>query len=232
MKKKLFLVSKLFLLSMAAICISSCIKNDNFIKGDAKIRIFQASVLDTTQNFFLNGRTLGSPTTYGTNSSYIIEAGDSSYKITSRNFTDVTDLASLDNQRLAIGKNYSVFLTKATPTSPSKLIFQEDDVRPNPDSAKIIFMNLGYTLASPVIVSDSAASFTNFTMAYGATVSKKIKVSKLTKITFRLTTPTITNPQPIVTVLDSPTVLNGKVYTVLIDGSKVGDLQKRLVTSN
>lgn len=217
---------------MAAICISSCIKNDNFIKGDAKIRIFQASVLDTTQNFFLNGRTLGSPTTYGTNSSYIIEAGDSSYKITSRNFTDVTDLASLDNQRLAIGKNYSVFLTKATPTSPSKLIFQEDDVRPNPDSAKIIFMNLGYTLASPVIVSDSAASFTNFTMAYGATVSKKIKVSKLTKITFRLTTPTITNPQPIVTVLDSPTVLNGKVYTVLIDGSKVGDLQKRLVTSN
>ncbi|GGE66865.1 hypothetical protein EV200_10861 [Pedobacter psychrotolerans] len=217
---------------MATICISACIKNDNFIKGDAKIRIFQASVLDTTQNFFLNGRQLGSSTTYGTNSSYIVEPGDSSYKISSRILTSTSDLASLDNQRLVIGKNYSVFLTKASASAPSSLLFMEDDVKIGTDSTKLIFLNLGYTLGSPVLVTDTGKAFSPFNMAYGEKFTRKIKLNKSTKISFTITSITPTNPKPVVAVLDSPTLLNGKVYTVLIDGSKVGDLQTRLVTGN
>jgi len=232
MKNKLFLIPKLLFLTLGTICISACIKNDNFIKGDAKIRIFQTSALDTTQNFFLSGRQLGSATTYGTNSSYIVIAGDSSYKVSSRNITSSDDLTSLDNQRFGIGKNYSVFFTRKTITSPPNLIMYEDDVKIDTATAKVVFLNLGYTLQSPVIVTDTGASFNKFSMSYGDRVEKKIKVSRLTKISFVLTTPTTTNPQPVVTVLDSTTIIKGRVYTVLIDGSKTGDLQKRLVTSN
>ncbi|RDC55504.1 DUF4397 domain-containing protein [Pedobacter chinensis] len=233
MKKRNFLTSKLFFLLFAiTLLVSSCIKNNNFIKGDAKIRVFHVASTDTTQNFFLNGRQLGSAATYGTNSSYIVVAGDSTYKITSRNINSANDLTTLAAVHPSIGKNYSVYYTRKSTTAAPELIYDEDDVRPNPDSAKVVFWNLGYTLGSPVIVTDSGNAFSKLTMVYGNKLTRKIKVNKSTKISFVLTTPTTTNPQPVVTLLDSTTISNGRVYTVIIDGSRTGELQKRLVSSN
>jgi len=232
MKKKSFLISKLCLLAIIIIFASSCIKNDNFIKGDAKIRVFHASSLDTTQNFFENGRPLGSATVTGSNSSYVVVAGDSTYKFTSRNIDGTTDLASLENQRLEIGRNYSVFLTRKTPTAPPSLILTEDQVRIDTTVAKLVFMHLGYTLTSPVIIADEGASFARFTMNYNDIVEKTIKVNSLTKISFALTTPTATNPPPAVTLIDANTVVKGKTYVILIDGTRTGDLQKRMIANN
>lgn len=233
MKKRNFLpFTKLIVLLFAAVLFNSCIKNNNFIKGDAKVRIFQSSSTDTTQNFFINGRPSGSVTTYGTNSSYIVVGGDSTYNFSSRAITEAVDNATLNQQKLLIGKNYSLFLTRKTTTTPSNLVLYEDDVRKSVDSVKLIFIHFGHTLGSSVNISDAGNSFTTFSMVYGNRSTKMLKVNDKTKISFVLSTPTPTNPQPVVKALDATTLTNGFVYTVIIDGSKSGELQNRLVTSN
>lgn len=220
--------------------VSSCIKNDNFIKGDAKIRYFQIAVTDTTQNFYLKGIQSGASTIYGSNSNYIVVAGDSTYKITSRNINTTADVASTDN-KFDIGANYSIFYTRKTPTTPPVLTVYKDDVKQNLDSVKLTFLNLGYTLlTNNVIVKDDGGAFPQFTMKYGDRSSYTIKVTKNTKISFALQTPVAT--QPLLNTLDSLAtstttskslaITKGLVYTVLLDGTKLGELQMRLISSN
>ncbi|WP_090773123.1 DUF4397 domain-containing protein [Pedobacter soli] len=236
MKNSNFLWPKMFLL-VPVLMIFSCIKNDNFIKGDAKIRYFHSAVTDTIQNFFLRGVQSGASTAYGSNSNYIVVAGDSSYTITSRNINTTTDVASTTN-KFDIGANYSIFYTRKTPTSPPVLTVFQDDVKQNLDSVKLTFLNLGYTLGSNVIVKDDGGAFAQFTMKYGDRVSRTIKLTKATRISFALEAPIAT--QPDVNALDSlPTttsksiaITKGLVYTVLLDGTKKNELQMRLVSTN
>lgn len=236
MKNTNFLWPKIFLL-VPVLMLFSCIKNDNFIKGDAKIRYFHSAVTDTVQNFFLRGVQSGASTAYGSNSNYIVVAGDSSYTITSRNINTATDVASTTS-KFDIGANYSIFYTRKTPASPPVLTVFQDDVKQNLDSVKLTFLNLGYTLGSNVIVKDDGGAFPQFTMKYGDRLSHTIKLTKATRISFELETPIAT--QPPVNALDSlPTttsksiaITRGLVYTVLLDGTKKNELQMRLVSTN
>ncbi|WP_293303873.1 hypothetical protein [Pedobacter sp. UBA5917] len=227
---------------LPALMLFSCIKNDNFIKGDAKIRYFQAAVTDTTQNFYLRGIQSGASTNYGSNSNYIVIAGDSTYTITSRNINTGVDVASA-TQKFDIGANYSVYYTRKNTTDRPLLNVYQDDVKPNLTVAKLTFLNLGYTLGSDVIVKDDGNAFPQFTMKYGDRLSHTVNVTKATKISFTLTS-TVSTQLPVST-LDSLTVAptttkpvgslaitKGLVYTVLLDGSKKGELQMRLVSAN
>ncbi len=109
-----------------------------------------------------------------------------------------------------------------------------DDVRPDLDSAKLTFLNLGYTLGSSVIITDSTNT-TNpveSTIEYGAIKTLKVKVNKNMKFAFKLTSPTATNPPPVVSRLDSLNINNGRVYLILLDGDKKGELKNRIISAN
>ncbi|MEH3114976.1 DUF4397 domain-containing protein [Pedobacter terrae] len=231
--KNTVLFSRIFFLIACALSVSSCIKNNNFIKGDAKIRFFQVASTDTTQNFYLNGRQIGASVAYNTNTSYVVIPGDSVVNITSKNIGTGVDVASLAGQKFEIGKNYSIFYLKEAINQPAKLRVYQDDVRPDLDSARLTFLNLGYTLGSKVIITDSTntAKPTESLLGYGEIKSFKVKVSGITKYAFKLSSPTATNPPPVVTRLDS-TLNNGRVYLILFDGDKKGELKNRIIPAN
>jgi len=233
MKNKVWF-QKIFLLLTLAILISSCIKNDNFIEGDAKVRFFQAASTDTTQTFYLNGVQIGTPVAHGTNTSYVVVAGNAAYTIASRNLNTGVDAASLAEQTFKIGQNYSVFYYKEKAGDPAKLKVYTDDVKPDLDSAKLTFLNLGYTLGSSVVITDSTntAKPVESTIAYGAIKTLKVKVNKNMKFAFKLTNPTATNPPPVVPRLDSLNINNGRVYLILFDGDKKGELKNRIISAN
>jgi hypothetical protein len=232
--KNTVLFSKIFLLFACAFLISSCIKNNNFIKGDAKIRFFQSASTDTTQNFYLNGIQIGTSVAYNTNTSYVVIAGDSVFNITTKNISTGVDAASLANQKFKIGQNYSVFYYKEKTGDPAKLKVYTDDVKPDLDSAKLTFLNLGYTLGSKVVITDSTntAKPIESLLGYGETKTFKVKVNKTMKYAFKLSSPTATNPPPVVTRLDSVTINNGRVYLILFNGDKKGELKNRIISSN
>jgi len=233
MKNTSFLWPKIFLL-LPVLMIFSCIKNDNFIKGDAKVRFFQAASTDTTQVFYLNGVQMGTPVLYNTNTSYVVVQGDASFKISTRNLNTTTDASTLADQTFKIGENYSVFYYKEKATEPAQLKVYTDDVRPDLDSAKLTFLNLGYTLNSSVVITDSTntAKPVETLVAYGETKTFKVKVNKIMKFAFKLSTPTATNPPPVVTSLDSTKINNGRVYMILFDGDKKGELKNRIISAN
>jgi len=232
--KNTVLFIKTFFLFACAFLISSCIKNDNFIKGDAKIRFFQAASTDTTQNFYLNGIQIGTSVTYNANTNYVVIPGDSTFKIASRNINTGVDVTVLADQTFKIGQNYSVFYLKEAIDKPAKLKVYQDDVKPDLDSAKLTFLNLGYTLGSSVVITDSTntASPTESSIAYGGIKTFKVKVNKAMKYAFKLSTPTATNPPPVVTRLDSLNINKGRVYLILLDGDKKGELKNRIIATN
>lgn len=232
--KNTVLFSKIFFLFACAILISSCIKNNNFIKGDAKIRFFQVASTDTAQNFYLNGRQIGASVAYNTNTNYVVIPGDSITNITSKNIGTGVDVASLTDQQFKIGHNYSIFYLKESIDKPAKLKVYEDDVKPDLDSAKLTFLNLGYTLGSKVVITDSTntAKLTESLLGYGENKTFKVKVNKLTRYAFKLSNPTATNPPPTVTRLDTVTINNGRVYLILFDGDKKGELKNRIIPAN
>lgn len=239
MKNIRFIFPKILFLFFPVLMMFSCIKNNNLIEGDAKIRYFQAAVTDTTQNFFLRGIQSGASTVYGSNSNYIVVAGDSSYTITSRNINTGVDVAST-TQKFDIGANYSIFYTRTKTTNAPVLNVYKDDVKQNLNVVKLKFINLGYTLLSDIIVKDDGEAFPQFIMKYGDTVSHSVKVTKATKISFNLQNPIST--QPLLNTLDSLAtntntskslaITKGLVYYVVLDGSKKGELQMRLVSAN
>lgn len=235
MKIKTIIISTFLPLAAIAIIFTSCAKNSNYVRGDARVRVFQASVLDTTQNFLLDSLAFGNATVYGSNSSYIVVEGydderKNLHSLVSRNINAATNLAVLRDQMFNIGKNYSVFLTRETPTSTPKLISYQDTVSINTEVAKLVFINLGYTLESRVVIKDEGKGFDDFNLGYGGRVTKNVKVNKATKISFALVNPIAAAPA--VASIDSLTISKGRVYTVLIDGNKLKYLQKRLVDSS
>ncbi len=223
----------MFLL-VPVLMIFSCIKNDNFIKGDAKVRFFHAASTDTTQVFYLNGVQMGTPVLYNTNTSYVVVQGDASFKISTRNLNTTTDASTLADQTFKIGENYSVFYYKEKATEAPKLKVYTDDVRPDLDSAKLTILNLGYNLKSSVVITDSTntAKPVETLIGYGETKTFKVRVNKIMKFAFKLSTPTATNPPPVVTSLDSTKINNGRVYMILFDGDKKGELKNRIISAN
>ncbi|WP_443938360.1 hypothetical protein [Pedobacter sp. MW01-1-1] len=230
--KKQRSIIRIILLFSVISTIWACSKSSNYIKGDAKVRVFNVASTDTTQLFFLNGAALGTQTVYGTNSSYIVVAGDSTYTVSARDFNLEKDSVSLPGQTFKLGKNYSVYFTKTKDKRENQLLVTLDDVKTILDSAKLTFYNLGYTLGANVLISDAGKAFADFELKYGESAFRKVKVNKNTKISFSLTAPSPTNPAPEIKSLDSTVITNNKVYTVVLDGTKVGDLHRIITSSN
>lgn len=235
MKKRNFLNPTLPFILFAIVLFSSCIKNDNFIVGDSKVRIFNTIISDTSTNFYFNEALFNSVSgvtalATSTNSSYFVVEADKEYKIDSRNSVTGTSNSEI-KEMFALGKNYSIYYTKtdSLPGTKPKLIIFQDEVRQNDKMAQIIFINYGYTLRSKVIITDRKKTFTE-TIGYGEkTGYRQILDVDSSKSTIFLNLVDSTG------VRDSISFRNlakGKVYTVIIEGAKNGKMKQRLVPNN
>ncbi|RZL64298.1 MAG: hypothetical protein EOO93_07230, partial [Pedobacter sp.] len=218
MKKRNFLISpKLIILMFAVICLSACIKNDNSIVGDSKVRIFNTIISDTSRNFYFNQALFNSVSgisalASSTNSSYFVVEAEKEYVIDARNSITGATTNSV-KQTFALGKNYSIYYTvknSLTTTKPEMIIYQ-DEVRQNNNFAQIMFINLGHTLGSKVSIKDKSGSIVE-TIGYGEkTTYKQISDVGMSK------TSIILNLVDSAGVQDSISYTNfvkGKVYTV------------------
>ncbi|TCD11102.1 hypothetical protein EZ449_06305 [Pedobacter frigidisoli] len=235
MKNPTFLFPKIFLLFFIALVISSCIKNDGSIIGDAKVRVFNTVISDTTRNFYFNNALFNSVSAVSalatsTNSSYFVVEAEKEYTIDSRNtITGVSNSSS--KETFALGKNYSIYYTKSDslPTTKPKMFIYQDTVRQNLNVAQVMFINYGYTLGSKVMITDRTKSFTE-TLGYG----EKSGYRQIIEVG-RSKTSLVLNLIDSTGVEDTISYTNfakGKVYTVIIEGAKNGKLKERLVPNN
>lgn len=231
MKKISFLIPKLLLLSFAALMLVSCIKNDNIIDGDAKVKFHNSVQTGVAQDFFFNGVSYTSALTYGSSTDYVIipirgKNTGQEYTIISKN-TKTINATDTIKETLKIGKNYSIFYKK-TSDKDSSMFFHEDDVSINVDSAnlaKLQFINLGYTLKGKV-------NIYNLNKKYNRTLSNG-------EMTEYIYVPIDLNAKVFLKIIDSAKIdtitassfIKGKTYTILIDGSKTGVLQQRLISN-
>lgn len=230
MKKKSFLIPKLFLLALATICLSACIKNDNFIRGDAKVRIFNNVINDTSRNFFFNNVLLQTALTYNTNSAYLVVEGDKNYTIEARN--NITSAASgslVLQDSFKLGKNYSIYYTRkdTLPATVPNMVMFEDDVRQNVNEARVMFINLGYTLGSNV-------HFRSEDRKLDQTLKKGDKTDYISFTKVDSTARLYFNLVDSATVIDTISYTNfvrGRVYTILFDGTRRGKVKYRVVTN-
>ncbi|MGY3052829.1 hypothetical protein ACVWYG_001025 [Pedobacter sp. UYEF25] len=228
MKNKFGVVLGLTFLGLSSLFISSCIKNSDFIKGDAKVKFYNTVETGKAQDFYLGPDRYGSGVVYGANTPYVVVPGDSAikYNVISKNTASPTAGPNASAEySFNIGKNYSVFYTKSSATD-SLLFIKRDDVTPDPDKAKIFIINLGYTLLSKVLVSDSLKTFADTNLGYNDTFG----YVKLDPATTRLYFKQVDSTRQDSVV--SKSLAKGKVYTILIDGSSTGAMRTRLVTEN
>lgn len=180
------------------------------------------------QDFYLGPDRYGSAVIYGAYTPYVIVPGDSAikYNVIAKNTASPTagPNASMDYS-FNIGKNYSVFYTKSS-EKDSLLYIKQDDVTPDPDKAKVYILNLGYTLGSKVSIRDSLNAFAQRDLGYKENSGYLKLDPKLFRIYFKQIDSTRED-----SLVGTP-LLKGKVYTVLIDGSKTGKMQIRLITEN
>ena len=226
MKKISVLIPKIVLLAFTTICISACIKNDNFIKGDAKIRIFNNVINDTSQNFYFNNEKLQNALSYSTNSGYLVVIGEQPYVIEAKNnITSVVN--STTNYTFPIGKNYSIYYTRDDSTTKPKMVIYEDTVRKNLKEARIMFINVGYTLNSGILLRNEKT-------AYKFTLTKGQKTEYIS-----ITNPTdsgkfvcnLVDSALVVDTIAANNFVKGNVYTIIFDGTKSGKLRYRVVTN-
>lgn len=235
MKNPTFLFPKIFLLFFIALVISSCIKNDGSIIGDAKVRIFNNVISDTSKNFYFNGflyNSIANQTALATstNSSYLVVVADKEYTIDARNSLTGVSNSSVKGT-FGLGRNYSIYYSKADtlPTTKPTMVIYEDTVRQNLNVAQILFINMGSTLKSKVQITDRTKSFTEI-LGYG----EKSGYRKIIEVG-RSKTSLVLNLVDSTGVEDTISYTNfakGKVYTVIIEGAKSGKLKERLVANN
>lgn len=235
MNKRNFLIPKLSFILLAVVLFSACIKNDNFIKGDAKVRIFNTIISDTSRNFYFNQALFNSVSgvsalATSTNSSYFVVEAEKEYEIDSRNSVTGASNSSI-KETFALGKNYSIFYTKSdslAATKPRMIVYQ-DTLKQDNETARIMFLNLGYTLGSKVNIVDKGGNVYG-RLGYGEkTDYKEIKDIGKSK------TSIVLNLVDSAGVQDSISFNNfskGKVYMVIIEGAKNGKLKERLVPNN
>ena len=216
------------MLAVFAMFISSCIKNNDFIKGDAKVKFYNTVQGGVSQDFYLGPDRYGSAVSYGNNTPYVIVPGDSAikYKVIAKNTASPTagPNASLDYS-FNIGKNYSVFYTKS-PANDSLLYIKQDDVAQDTGKVKIFIINLGYTLKSKIQIRDSL----NYIVPSSLSFKENSGYLKLNPKGLRIYIKLADSTREDSVV--GKNLTKGKVYTVLIDGSKIGKLQTRLITEN
>jgi len=235
MKNPKFLFPKIFILFFFILIVSSCIKNDGTIIGDAKVRIFNTVISDTARNFFFNnglfaGATGQSALSTSTNSSYFVVVADRDYSVDARNSITGVSNGAVD-YNFALGKNYSIFYTKADnlPATKPQLVVYEDMVRPNANMAQIKFINMGYTLGSDVMITDRGGNYKE-TIGRGK-FTEYLKISDVDTNAATI----FLNLVDSVGVVDSISykgLAKGKVYTVIIEGTSRGKLKERLVSNN
>jgi len=227
MRVKSFLLFR-FLFLFGAIClVTSCIKSDN-TDLDTKVRFFNV-IDEAAQDFYLNKVLVSSSIGYGSNSSYIVTAADKIYTVFAKN-TGTQNLSDSISETLKVGRNYSVYYYKSS-AKDSLLKVIEDDLTPSKDSARILFINLSYTLASKVSIRNETSSL-NFPLGNGESSGYvKVPIAKSSKLSFNLGDST--------NVIDTISYTNfnkGKTYTILIDGinkgGSKGKLRERLIANN
>ena len=208
--------------------LSSCIKNNDFIKGDSKVKFYNTVLTGKAQDLYLGADRYGSAVSYGNNTPYVVVPGDSAskYNVIVKNTASPTDGANASLEYgFSIGKNYSVFYTKSSPTD-SLLYIKQDDVTPDPLKAKLLIINLGYTLKSKFSFRDSLGVISEKILAYKENSGYLKLDPKSLRIYLKLADSVRQDS------LLGKSLVVGKVYTLLIDGSKSGKLQTRLITEN
>ncbi len=223
--KNLFKPSVIFLLCVLT-ALTACIKNNDLIEGQSKIRFHNMAVGTISQDFFLDSVRYAPSIAYGSSSAYIVVPGNRTYSVLSKNTGRNGTITSL-KQALKVGSNYSVFFAKKSATD-SLLYFFEDDLKSDTtQGSKLLFLNLGYTLKSKVVLRDSLKSI-NQNLGYG-------EKTPYVFIKFNNKNPLYVNLVDSADVIDTIKASNfykGKVYTILFDGSKTGKLQTKIIANN
>lgn len=229
MNFKAFTFLKLSFLFAVVCLITGCVKNDNLIKGDTKIRFFN-NVEQLSQDFYLNGirNTTTTGISYGNSTDYLVFEGDKEYNISAKN-TGTTKIGDSIRYTFGIGKNYSVFHAKTSETD-SLIRVYEDNLTPDTANARLFFINLGYTLGSKVVIKSRTSTLA--TLANGENSGYVVLPPGLNSKIFL-------NLVDSISVIDTISYTNfykGKTYTIIIDGvnkgANKGKLKERLIVNN
>ncbi|WP_316832182.1 DUF4397 domain-containing protein [Pedobacter aquatilis] len=227
MQVKPALLLKLSFLTGAMCLMLSCAKSDN-VDYDTKVKFYNV-INEASQDFYLNGVKLSTSIGYGSNSDYIVAAGDKSYNVFARN-TGTTLISDSIKTTFAIGKNYSVYYYK-TSAADSVLVVYEDDLTPNADMAKVQVINLGYTLGSKVNIKNRNSTVT---LSIGPNEKSDyffLPIDTNSRLSFNLADST-----NVVDTISYTNFYKGKTYTILIDGvnkgASKGKLRERLISNN
>lgn len=236
MKKPSFVIIKLSFLIGFILIISSCIKNNDLIAGDAKIKFFNFVNTGAAKDFYLDSGKYASGVSYGSSVSYTVVPVNSFpagqvYRFMVKNTLKPDSLKGTAKQLIQVGKNYSAYYTKTKLVGnkqDSLLVIYEDNLTPDPDKAKLIFLNLGYNLSNKVYIRDEKTTY-EATLDYNEkTDYKYITIDpKAAKIYM--------NNLDSASVIDTISGINfskGKIYTILIDSDKGGKLLKRVLGNN
>lgn len=239
MRKISFSIPKIFLSFIPLVMLTSCIKNDNIIEGDAKVKFHNVVQTSGAQSIFFNGVTYGQALAYGNSTEYLVipikdKGKGQDYTLISKKnvvnaISGVITLVPIDTlqKNLMVGKNYSVFYRKST-ARDSSMYFIEDDLSIAQDSselAKLQIINLGYSLNAKVNVANVNKKY-NRTLGYGEmTEYIYVPIDSNAKVSLNLVNSTIINTIP------ASSFIKGRTYRILIDGSLTGVLQQRLISN-
>lgn len=218
------------LLLLTGICIlTACVKNENLVKGDTKVRFFN-TVDQLAQDFYLNGSRTTSTTgiSYGSSTDYLVLEGDKQYNILAKN-TGTTKTGDSIKYTFNIGKNYSVFHSKSSETD-SLLRIYEDNLTPDTANSRLFFINVGYTLGSKVIIKSRTSTLA--TLGNGENSGYIVlKPGFNSKISLNLV-----DSVNVVDTISYTNFYKGKTYTIVIDGvnkgANKGKLRERLIVNN
>ncbi|WP_316803837.1 DUF4397 domain-containing protein [Pedobacter nototheniae] len=236
MKKPSFVLVKLSFLFGFILIISSCIKNNNLIAGDAKIKFFNFVNTGVAKDFYLDSGRYASNVSYGSSVSYTVVPVNNfpdgqTYNFIVKNTLKSGTLPGAAKQLIQVGKNYSAYYTKTKLVGgkqDSLLVIYEDNVKPDPDKAKLIFLNLGYNLSNKVYIRDANTTY-EATLGYNEKTDYKFITIDPTAAKIYMNN---LDSAMIIDTISGTSFSKGKIYTILIDSDKAGRLLKRVLGNN
>jgi len=234
MKHSKFLIPKILFVFAGSLLLSSCIKNNSNIAGDAKIIFANYVSTGLSKDFYLDSIKYGAGISYGSSSSYVVVPVNTflpdgqTYKFSVKDLNTTSTLKGSLSQLVKIGKNYTVFYTKnKNNPADSLLLIHEDDLSLDPNRTRLFFINLGYTLGSKVVIRDSLNTF-NKTLDYGEMTDYiPVRFGGKNKIYVNLV-----DSVNVVDTLRANSFSVNKVVTIVLDGTRGGKLLERLIANN